>query len=233
MEIHVHERAAIRGLIFDCDGVLVDTESPVYAFWRDVCAEHGCALPLETWVACIGGSSADFDPYEYLDVRSRCPVDRDAIRERERESDDRLIRSAPLLPGVRPSLDEARRLGLRLAVASNSSRRWVGGLLESTGIAEYFDGIVCREDAAHPKPHPAPYRRALALLGLEPHEAIAIEDSPNGVRAAKAAGIRCVAVPNVMTRTLPLDHADVRLTSLEELPLVTLLERVRTARSAS
>ena len=136
-----------------------------------------------------------------------------------------LIAFEPVRPGVRDYLDAARRLGLGLAVASSSSRRWVAGHLERLGLADRFDVLCCAEDVTRVKPHPDLYVAALKALGAASVAAIALEDSPNGVLAAKRAGLFCVAVPNPLTAKLDLSAADIRLASLDELPLPALLRR--------
>jgi len=141
-----------------------------------------------------------------------------------------VIAQQPALPGVVAALDEARRLGLRLGMASSSSRAWVSGHLTRLGLLDYFEVLRCAEDVEAVKPDPALYRAALEGLGLAPHEAIAIEDSAHGVLAAKRAGLYCVAVPNVVTRGLDFSQADRVLKSLDEVPLAEL---VRGANGAS
>lgn len=130
-----------------------------------------------------------------------------------------------LLPGVETYLAEAKRLHLATAIASSSSRRWVDEHLDRFGIVEGFDAIVTREDVERTKPDPALYRVALQRLSTEPAAAIALEDSSNGIQAAKAAGIFTVAVPNPMTAAMDLSAADLRLESLETVPLPELLKR--------
>ncbi|MDQ2745364.1 MAG: HAD-IA family hydrolase, partial [Chloroflexota bacterium] len=127
------------------------------------------------------------------------------------------------LPGVLDYIRDAKKLHLKLAVASSSRREWVTEQLSCLEIFEQFDAVICAEDVRRVKPHPDLYRHALSLLGLEPHEAIVFEDSPNGITAARAAGIFCVVVPNPLTRQLPIDHADLRLTSLADMPLQSLI----------
>ena len=100
------------------------------------------------------------------------------------------------------------------------------GHLDRLGVTDLFDAIVTGDDVARVKPDPELYLLALARLGLEPHEAIVFEDAPNGVLAAKRAGIFTVAVPNALTCDLPLDHADLRVASLADLPLTDLLAAV-------
>ena len=124
-------------------------------------------------------------------------------------------------------MDEARRLGLGLGVASSSDRRWVEGHLERLGLHAHFDVIRCADDVPRVKPDPALYRAVLDAMGVRPEEAVALEDSPNGVLAAKRAGLACVAVPNPLTARLDLSAADLRVASLAELSLPELLTRLR------
>ena len=128
---------------------------------------------------------------------------------------------------VHDYLAEAGRLGLHLAVASSSSRAWVHGHLTRLALHQHFFCIKCRDDVSHPKPDPALYQAALEALGVEPQEAIALEDSPNGILAAKRAGLFCVAVPNPLTSQLSLAQADLQVASLADLPLTRLLAAVR------
>ena len=153
-------------------------------------------------------------------------MDRDALRAQVRERHGRLVDQLPLQPGVARYIADAQAMGLKLAVASSSSRQWVAGHLERLGVMDRFDAVLTRDDVTRTKPEPDLYRAALTGLGLSPGEAIALEDSPNGVTAAKRTGLYCVAVPNPMTRDLPLDHADLRPASLADVPLRELVTRV-------
>lgn len=222
----------ILALIFDFDGLILDTELPEFQAWQEIYRSHGHDLPLATWAACIGTADLVFDPYADLAMRRGQPIEREAIRARRRARTTELIEVLAPLPGVVDALDEARRLGLKLAVASSSTRAWVVGHLSRLGLADRFDCIRCSDDVERTKPDPALYLAALAALGLRPEQAIVFEDSPNGALAAKRAGLYCVAIPNALTRDLPLDHADRRLTSLADLPLATLLAEIERERSA-
>lgn len=213
----------IKALIFDFDGLILDTEVPEFTVWRDIYAAHGQELALATWAACIGTADLVFDPYADLEARLDRPLDRGALRRDRRARVTALIEAQPPLPGVVDYLDAARGLGLGLAVASSSRREWVTGHLSRLGLLDRFATIRTADDVARTKPDPALYQAALAGLGLTPAEALVLEDSPNGVTAAKRAGLYCVAVPNALTATLPLDHADRRLASLADLPLSALL----------
>ena len=133
------------------------------------------------------------------------------------------IASNPLLPGVVEYIHEAQRLGLKLAVASSSSHAWVDGHLESRGLRHHFNSIICSDDVTRVKPDPELYLLTASTLGTTPGNNLVIEDSANGVAAAKDAGAFCVAVPNPMTRDLPLGRADVRLNALSDMLLTDLL----------
>jgi HAD superfamily hydrolase (TIGR01509 family) len=216
----------IRAIIFDFDGLMVDTEGPIFEVWQRIYREHGHQLPRDRWLTIIGTASGSFDPIADLGERAGRELDRDQFEALERLYYREATKAQRLLPGVSRYLQEARRIGLKTAIASSSSRRWVEEHLHRFAIQEGFDAIVCKDDVLVTKPDPALYRLALQRLGARPEEAIALEDSSNGIRAAKAAGIYCVAVPNAMTATLDLSAADLRLDSLDALPLRELVRRL-------
>lgn len=218
----------IRGLIFDFDGLILDTESPEYRSWQEVFWDHGCDLALSDWAHGIGRGVGDipFDPYAVLEAASGRSIDRAAIRVRRRRRHADLVAAEAVLPGVEEYITSARRRGLVLGVASSSSRQWVDEHLTRLGLRAYITAVTCADDVSRAKPDPAVYRVALLRLQLRPDEAIAFEDSPNGLAAAKGAGIPCVVVPNPLTAQLPLDLADLRLTSLADVPLDRLLREM-------
>lgn len=215
----------IRGIIFDFDGLILDTEGPEFAAWCELYREHGAELALADWARCIGTGPNVFDPPAHLATLLGRAVDRDRLRAAHRGRCDALIAAQVLRPGVEEWLDDARRRALKLGVASSSGRAWVEGHLRRLGVLDRFDALRCREDVAVVKPDPALYQAALAALGLRPEEAVALEDSPNGALAAKRAGLFCIAVPNALTGQLDLSHADLVVPSLAELPLAAVLER--------
>lgn len=218
----------IKGLIFDFDGLILDTEMPELISWQETYREMGCYLPLQEWAAAVGAgyNTSRFDPYDYLERQLGHPVDRAAIRMRHRQLYAELIASQEILPGVMDYLEDARRLGLRLGIASSSSQQWVGGHLERLGLRHHFECLKCSDDVPVTKPEPDVYLAALSALGLGPEQAIAFEDSPNGMTAARRAGITCVVVPNAVTGQLCLDGADLRLSALSDVPLKELLLRL-------
>ncbi len=214
----------IKALVWDFDGLIVDTETPEYRCWCEIYRIHGYELPLSVWSPCVGSGREVFDPHRYLEMRIGRKLDREALRAERTRRYRELVEAQPVLPGVRTYLDDARRLGLRIGLASCSRRETLREHLSRLGLIACFDHMVCGDDVSRLKPDPALYLAALRALGIRAAEAIALEDSPNGVLAAKDAGIFCVAVPNPVTRSLAFPGADLRLASLDELPLQRLLE---------
>jgi HAD superfamily hydrolase (TIGR01509 family) len=212
----------IRALVFDLDGLILDTESTVYASWEAVYREHGVPLPLDLWQLAIGSDETHFEPLSFLLAR-RPDLDVSALHERRRAHRDELLAELGPCAGVAERLAEARARGLRLAVASSSERAWVEHHLQRLGLQPHFGAVRCREDVARVKPDPALYRSAVEALGVGAEHAVAFEDSPNGVAAAVAAGLRCVAIPGPMTRALRFDAAHLLLDSLAERTLDEIL----------
>src|SRR5213082_1106044 len=220
----------IRALVFDFDGLLVETEGPTFAAWQRIYRERGHELPRERWLTIIGTASGAFDPLLDLGHRTGQQLDPEELDDLERLYYKEATSMQQLLPGVEKYLADARRLGLKMAIASSSGSTWVMEHLERFGIHEHFDAIVSREDVTRTKPDPELYRMALQRLSVSPRETIAFEDSTNGIRAAKAAELFCVAVPNPLTADLDLSEADVRLPSLEATSLHDLIRRAEGAR---
>lgn len=215
----------IKALIFDFDGLILDTESPEFQAWQEVFAANGHELRADLWADLIGRPRTYFDMYSYFRELNGPHTDIESLRKRRRARVVDLVLGQPVLPGVREYLREARELDLRIGLASSSGGDYVRGHLKRLELFDYFHATKCFEDTELHKPDPEPYLAVLEAVGVEPQEAIAFEDSPNGVAAARAAGIYCVAVPNPVTECLALDHADRCLKSLAHEPLRQLLSR--------
>jgi len=220
----------IKALVFDFDGLILDTEGPIFQAWQELYQEYGGQLTLADWENCLGSAEGTQIFYDNLEGQLGEPVDMDAIAPRLRAREMEMIDAQPILPGVSEYIQRARQLGLKLGVASSSTCAWVTGHLEKRGLRENFQCVLGSDDVQITKPDPDLFLSVVECLGVSAQQAIAFEDSPHGVTAAKRAGLYCVAVPNPVTRQLSLAHADLVLESLEDLSLDELIQVVEKAR---
>ena len=219
-----------RALLFDFDGLILDTETPEYHAWQAIYREHGFELPDEEWGKIIGGYGiSSFDAAEHLALLSQGQLDSVSLRDRHRSESHAIILAQEILPGVVNYLHEAKRLGLKLAIVSSSPHSWVDPHARRLGILDDFDRVICADDvgAGRTKPNPDLFLLALDRLRVRANEAIVFEDSPNGVRAARSAGIFVVAVPNTVTSHLSIENANLTLRSLKDFSLHDLLNQVK------
>jgi HAD superfamily hydrolase (TIGR01509 family) len=218
----------IKALIFDFDGLLMDTETTLLDSWRAEWRRHGLELDESTFFADHGGDTTD-EKYELLAGAVGPGFDRAASHARRTAYRDERHRTLGLTAGLDAWLREAEGLGLRLAVASSSRRDWVAGNLARTGDLARFEVLACGDEVPAHKPDPAVYRLALQRLGLPPEAAVAFEDTSHGVSAAVAAGLRCVAIPNLYAHNARFDQATLRLPSAAGTPLTEVLTQVEAA----
>jgi HAD superfamily hydrolase (TIGR01509 family) len=217
-----HDAGPIAAVVLDFDGLIVDTETPIFEAWLEAYRRHGQAIGLEEWQHALG-THGGFDPLAHLDALVGGSLDREAVLTEVKAATARACDGLPLLPGVERLLRDARALGLGRAVASSSSCGWVTGWLERHGIRELLDVVVARDDVTRVKPDPELFLLAARRLRVPPGACVVFEDSPNGMRAALAAGMRCVAVPNALTAPLARPEVDLVVGSLDERPLARLL----------
>jgi HAD superfamily hydrolase (TIGR01509 family) len=220
----------LKALIFDFDGLILDTETPEVDVWTEIYAEHGFDFPFNDWVQTVGGYGiSNFDAAEHLSLLSQRRLDPASMRARHRLGSDALTHARPVMPGVLDYIHEAKRIGLKLAIASSSQHAWVDGHTKRLGIFDHFDKVICSDDvgAGRTKPNPDLFLTALNQLQVQKNEAVVFEDSPNGVKAANRAGIFVVAVPNLLTSKLRIEGADLTLKSLSDLPLSLLMSKVK------
>ncbi len=204
-----------RALIFDFDGLMLDTELPAYQAWQELYAREGVELTVADWLAAVGYVDG-FNPRTELTRRTGRVFDWPTLDPRVDNRARELIAAALPLPGVVALLEAGRRAGYRLGVASNSTAAWVVPGLERLGLRHFFEAVRTVDTVARPKPQPDVYLGALADLGIStPADSLAFEDSEPGVRAAKAAGLYVVAVPNALTKHQDLSLADEIHPSLE------------------
>ena len=214
----------IRALIFDFDGLILETEGPIFQSWQEMYRRFGGSLSLEKWATVIGTYEEPFDPFEDLQEQIGRRLDAAEVLPVRHQREAELVAQQQIRPGVEQYLQDAQEIGLKIGLASSSPCKWVTDHLTRLGLIDYFGCIRGKDDVKITKPDPALYLSAAAGLGVPPQQAIALEDSPNGVLAAKQAGMFAVVVPNELTRQLPLEHADWRLESLADLSLRELIQ---------
>jgi HAD superfamily hydrolase (TIGR01509 family) len=215
----------IRAVVFDFDGLILDTETSIYESWCRAFDEHGCApLTIDEWAAEVG-TVRGLDIIDLLEARADRPVNVDAMQERRRAHRDELLAAERARPGVVAWIDDARARGFGVAIASSSEHEWVEAHLTRLGLRDRFAHLACYSETLPAKPAPDTYLEACARLRVAPGDAIALEDSPHGVDAARAAGLRVVAVPNAVTEHMDLSAADLVISSLAECSLADVLAR--------
>lgn len=221
----------IKALVFDFDGLILDTETPEYEAWQQVYREYGTELELADWLLCVGTSQEAFNPLDHLKSRVHATLDDRDILNRQKALFLENMQAQTPMPGVTDYIATAEKMGLKLAIASSSPRDWVTGFMKKLQLLSSFTTICTRDDVEIVKPDPALYQCAVQQLGVEPSEAIAFEDSLNGLRSAKAAGLYCVVIPNSVTRQLEFPQADRLITSMADLSLGDLMKHFNGRRS--
>ncbi len=218
----------IKALVFDFDGLILDTETPEVLVWQSIYREHGFELPVNEWEKTIGGYGiSNFDPAENLSLLSQGRLDPASMRIRYRRESDLLIHASDIMPGVVNLIEQAREQGVQVAIGSSSPHSWVDTHAKRLGIFHYFKYIICQDDVAsgRTKPNPDIYLKALEMLKVQNTEAVVFEDSLNGVEAARRAGIFVVAVPNPLTAKMGVS-GDLTVSSLAELSLQDLQAKI-------
>lgn len=220
---------SLKLLVFDFDGVIADTEPCYIQSWQQIYESYHAEFPKDRYIKAIGCSDMPFDPYR--DLLDRCIV---GVRPRSRSSVVGLYKKyysnladrQPIMPGVQHLISSAKRDRVSLAVASGAPFSWVGHHLQRLGLMGAFDHIVCLDDVTQGKPHPAVYNRVLSIADIRADSAIAIEDSTNGIAAAKDAGVTCIAVQSSTTGVHDVSTADAVIPSLEGATVEHLLSLV-------
>jgi HAD superfamily hydrolase (TIGR01509 family) len=208
-------------IIFDFDGLIIDSETPLLCIWQEIYEQHGGRLTLDLWQTALG-THHGFDPYAELERQTGVVLPRQRWMEHVRVEHWSRCEAEPLQPGVRARLEEARTLGIGTAVASSSSRAWVDPWLTRHALRDLVDVVCTRDDVARVKPAPDLFLLAAERLEADPSDCVVFEDSPNGLHAARAANMWAVAVPRGLTSTLALPDPDAVIESLDAYTLTEL-----------
>ena len=207
-------------VIFDMDGVLLDSEPLHYEAVRQALAEQGVDFPYDDYARYLGTTLTN----TWDELCERYPITMPFAEFEARYNADVLKHyqaGAPLIRGARELVEQLREAGVPIAVASSSHRMWVDSALEGAGLSDYFDQTTAGDEVSMGKPSPEIYLKAAEKLGFDPAHCIAIEDAPAGVESASAAGMKVVLVRSELTQDLNLT-SDWQVNDLTEFKLTWL-----------
>jgi len=212
----------LQGILFDFDGLILDSETPIFQAWKKKFREYGKTLHLEEWAQILGRSSDVLGPIEGFLEEISDPAVKKQILDEVTQEELSLVMKQPPLPGAAELIERAHQEGLKLGIVSSSDQAWVHRHLERLKLKDFFDHTSCADEVENAKPDPALYRLGLEKLGVASDRVVVLEDSPNGVLAAKRAGLYCIAVPNQLTGQLSFYEdggaPDKVLKTLEDFP---------------
>ncbi|MGI4737840.1 MAG: HAD family hydrolase [Janthinobacterium lividum] len=213
----------IRTVIFDMDGVIIDTEPIHHQAFATHFAELGIAVTDAEYASFLGSSTRNI--FQLLKQERQLSQAVEALLLRKRELFNQAFdedAGLDLLPGARALIEDLQRHGVQLVVASSASKATINRVFQRFGLAPYFSHIVSGEDFAQSKPHPAIFLHAAAVAETPVTECIVIEDSANGVAAAKAAGIYCIGYASPHSAGQDLRLADRVIQNFSEVSAETI-----------
>lgn len=215
----------IKAVVFDFDGLIIDTETIWYESYKEVFEKYQINFHWELFVKCVGTDDTALNQYIDEQVADK-QIGREEIKRQARELHKVKMKAIPMRDGVKDYLDDAKSLGLKIGLASSSSREWVEFFLKKLQIDDYFEVISTGDQVEKVKPDPTLYLRTLEHLEVSAAESVAFEDSSNGAKAATRAGLRCVIVPNELTQFLTFEKYDLRISSMNEMSLEQVIQRL-------
>ena len=209
------------GVIFDLDGVIVDSADAHFQSWRKLGAENGVNITHQMFLGTFGRQNKDIVPIFFgpqSDEKSHRLAERKEALYR-----DAIRSQPPIVPGARELVRELKGAGVRLAIGSSAPPENIDLVLTLAGIADCFQAVVSAADVHHGKPDPEVYLLSCERLGLAPARCVVIEDAPVGVQAAKAAGAGCIGIA-AHHSAAELAHADLVVARLSDIHLDMVLE---------
>ena len=211
----------LKGIIFDMDGVLINSEPFHYQVWKEALKKRGINLDYEIYKPCIGSTVQVLMQilHEHYGVDEK---DDSLLLEVKNLKQEMIEKQGypPLIPYVKDMLERFHEAGYHMAVASSSPQEYIENVTSYWGISPYFQVLVSGEHVEHPKPAPDIFLKTADILGLLPEECLVIEDSENGCRAAKAAGMTCMAYYNPDSGKQNLQTASVVVEGFEEIDAI-------------
>jgi HAD superfamily hydrolase (TIGR01509 family) len=214
----------LRALIFDFDGLIVDTETPLLRSWQEVFEHWRVPIDEGQLARLVEHDREPPEAYRLLQSALGDRLNPEAVREGRATREAQLISQEPAAPGLLALLKDAKAAGIKTGIASNSRLDWIGPQLHRLDLASAFDSVRCRDNVQRVKPDPQLYLAVLKDLGMQRHEVVAFEDAPAGAQAAHLAGIFCVAVPNLATKSLSWGSVDLTIPSLTSMSIRRLNE---------
>lgn len=214
----------IKSVIFDFDGLIIDTETAWYEVYKELLKElYEYDLPIEVFAQTVGSSGNQF--WKSLSEQIKDSVDEHKVKEYGLQRHREKMEGITLRPGVIDYLNEAKEKQLKIALATSSSTSWVEGFMKKFDIYKYFDVITTKDHVVQTKPSPELYLKTLDKLSIYSNEAIVFEDSINGLIAANHAGIRTVIVPNPVTNHIHFKNYFMKINSMTDITLNEIIEK--------
>lgn len=213
----------IKAVIFDFDGLILDTETAWYDAYKTVLKEQfQFDLPLEEFVKCVGSNDTVLSTYLVQAIGNHIEID--DIKRQTGALHAQAMKEAEPCEGVVTYLADAHAAGLKIALTTSSTLGWVTKHLTNLNLLSYFDHLITKEDVKHVKPAPDLYLKTIEVLDIEPSEAVIFEDSLNGLHAALEAKLATVIIPNPVTTSSPFENYHLKLTLMADMRLHDILE---------
>ncbi|MGP5093126.1 HAD family hydrolase [Staphylococcus equorum] len=214
----------IKGLIFDFDGLILDTETAWYESYFDVLkTKYGYDLALKDFVKCVGANNEILFQILRKDLGNN--LNQNQIFKEVQERHKNIISEKPLREGVLDYLKEAKKLNLTIAVCTSSKKEWINKHLSDKNIINYFDYFITADDVERIKPHPDLFNKTVKILNFNKDELLVFEDSLNGLLSSKRAGLKTIIFPNPVTEHLNFSDATQIYRNMEEIALKDLVKQ--------